>query len=432
MKDELKYIDELYKSNLENYQEEGGKDIWENMRWRLFWMRYRWILGIGFVVLFLSLGSFFFMNTYNNPEISNTIENNKTESALYTGSQPEKVLQTENSTSSIIQNDATNTISLSKTTDIPVLNNNQPSVNLPNKTTEISNSNESNTISSSIDYNTSLTEISKKEYSNNISGSPDSNLLGYNRRTDIQLHTQTNHRFSFNIYAGPAISQSDISDYDSEYLTYRNNNESNKPGWSMGIDLKFHIKNWIISSGLNYSVYNQSRSYSHSFKEYSPDDSYFNYDTTWNWVFDPPNYGTPIIAGIDSSWVEIYNNITIDNSGQNQLKYFEIPVMVGYTFNSNMFTFEINAGLSAGFLIHSNVKVPDFNSPNDIVAVEQMNNTVFNVVANASVYYHINPKISIFVSPYYKQNLVSVFNNDYPVEQKFKISGLNFGIGFQF
>ena len=432
MKDELKYIDELYKSNLENYQEESGKDIWKNMRWMLFWMRYRWIMGIGLVVLFLSIGSFFFMNTSGDTEISNTIENNKTESTLHTNSQPEEVLQTENSTYSTIQNDATNTISLSKTTDIPVLNNSQPSINLPIETNEISNINETSTNSLITNHDISLEEIDRKEFNNNITGLPDSNLLGYNRRTDIQLQPQTNHRFSLNIYAGPAISQLDISGYNSEYLTYRNDNESSKPGWSMGMDIKFHIKNWVISSGLNYSVYNQLRSYSHSFQVYSPDDSYFNYDTTWNWVFDPPNYGTPIVAGIDSSWVEVYNIITIDNSGQNKLKYFEIPVMVGYSFNSNLFTFEINAGVSAGFLVYSNIKVPDFNNYDDIIIVEQMNNTIFNIVANASVYYHINPKISVFVSPYYKQNLVSVFNNDYPVKQIFKTSGINLGISFQF
>ena len=114
------------------------------------------------------------------------------------------------------------------------------------------------------------------------------------------------------------------------------------------------------------------------------------------------------------------------------MKYFEIPIMVGYTINSNLFAFEINAGVSGGFLVYSDVKVPDFNNPKDIVTVEQMNSTILNFVANASFYYHIDRRTSLFVSPYYKQNLVSAFSKDYPVKQISQTYGLNLGINFRF
>ncbi len=63
MKDELKHIDELYKSNLENYQEEAGKEVWRNMRWILFWLRYRLLFGVASVVLLLGLLSLFLLIT---------------------------------------------------------------------------------------------------------------------------------------------------------------------------------------------------------------------------------------------------------------------------------------------------------------------------------------------------------------------------------
>jgi hypothetical protein len=431
MKDELKHIDELYKSNLENYQEEAGKEVWRNMRWILFWLRYRLLFGVASVVLLLGLLSLFFIDNLNTSDNSTITENNNTELILSADYQTEEIQEPENSTFSN-NNEITNTGSLSKKTDIKASSPNKPPVNILSEIIEINNTDERNKNNLVLDYNKSLTEISRKNYAYKIASSPDSNLLGYNRRTDLLPLSHSNNWVSVNIYAGPTFSKSDISGYNSEYLAFRNNNESNKEGWSLGVDLRFHLKNWIISTGLNYSIYNQSRAYMHSSQEYSPDDSYYNYDTTWIWVFDPPNYGIPIVTGIDSSWVKVYNNITIDNSGLNQLKYLEIPLLVGYSFNSNLFTFEINAGVSAGYLIYSSVKAPAFNNLDDIITVEQMNNTIFNVLANVSIYYHINSKMSLFMSPYYKQNLISVFNNDYPVKQRFKTSGLNFGISFQF
>ena len=431
MKDELNHIDELYKSKLENYQEVAGKEVWKNMRWILFWMRYRWILGVASVVILLGIFSLFYIGNYNTSENSNIINNN-TEIILSADYQTKEVQQPENSTFSSSKIESANSSLLLKNADVKVNTPIQSSVNTPIEIIENDNTDKHNINELIINYNPSLSEICQTDYGYNIANSPDSNLLGYNRRMDLLPLSHSNNWVSVNIYAGPAFSKTDISGNNSEYLTTRNNNESNKEGWSLGVDLKFHLKNWIISTGLNYSIYNQSRAYSHSIQEYSPDDSYYNYDTTWIWAFDPPDYGIPIIVEIDSSWVKVYNNTTIDNSGLNQMKYFEIPLLVGYSFNSNMFSFEINTGLSAGYLIYSNIKAPSFHDLDDIVTVEQMNNTTFNILANVSIYYHINSKISIFMSPYYKQNLVSVFNNDYPVKQRFKTSGLNFGISFQF
>jgi len=433
MKDELKHIDEFYKANLENYDEQAKKQVWNNLKWTLFWLRYKWIIGISSVVIFLGLASVILMGTSNNLKITtNTTHENKTEKIeiihvktkidkLHKETYPDNIKQ-ENT-------DADNTL---------INNSNIQTQDLKPITTEYKDNqieisdNENSVNNSILDYNMILNRVESRWVHVNISGEPDSTIFGYNQCTDLVPEMQKNHRFAANIYAGPAFSLSEISGYNSEYLAVRNSNESNKYGWSLGVDLKLHINNWIITSGLNYSVYNQSRSYKHKYQEYSEKDSYYQYDTTWVWFFDPPNYGVPIVVGVDSNWVDVYKNVTVDNSGTNQLKYFEIPLLVGYQVNANLISIEVNTGISTGFLLYSNVKVPQFTNTNEIISASEMNHIMFNFVVNASVYYHINSTTSIFVSPYYKQNLKSIFNNDYPVKQTFNTYGLNLGISFNF
>lgn len=428
MKDDLKYIDKFYKNSLGGYEEETATVVWGKLRWTLFWMRYKWYIAIGSVVLLLGIGS----ASYNLIYESNITNESITE--LKSG--PDHIVKANETTFS--QDDKNYILTEETLVDKQFENNTKaiPAVlyNMSEDHDPIvdlkSNSEYSETLI--VIEQRSLSNMKSLDFETNINQEPDSNLMGYNRRTDVLPPNARKQWLSINIYAGPSYSESTITGFNSEYLAFRNLNESNSPGWSLGSDLRVHIKNWIITSGVSYSVYNQSRSYIYNYQEYSPDNSYFEYDTTWVWVFDPPDYGTPIVSGIDSAWVKVYEDITIDNSGLNQLKYFEIPLMIGYRHNSNMFAFEINAGVSAGFLVYSQVKAPDFLDNNHIVDVEQMNKTMINFVANASLYYYIDRKTSLFISPYYKQNLHSIFNENYPVKQQFKTIGINFGVNILF
>lgn len=429
MKDDLKYIDKFYKNSLGGYDEETETAVWGKLRWTLFWMRYKWYIGLSSIILLLGLGSVVTFNMTNNSITKN-------EFVINTNYEPEVVLVANQMAEPVIHQEAeTPTITAEKSTNNHIKNN----VNI-SPTDITSNSTTNNPLPNPkeaeetivVNEQQYLSGISSLDFETNLATTPDSSLIGYNRRTDILPPDARKQWFSVNIYAGPSYSESTITGFESEYIALRNLNETNSLGWTMGSDLRIHIKNWIITSGINYSVYNQNRSYNHSFQEYSPDNSYFDYDTTWVWIFDPPDYGTPKVANIDSSWVKVYEDVTIDNSGLNQLKYFEIPLLVGYRFNTNMFALEINTGVSAGFLVYSKVEVPDFANNNHIVEADQMRSTMFNFVANASLYYYLNRRTSLFVSPYYKQNLHSIFNENYPVKQQFKTIGVNFGVNILF
>lgn len=434
LKDEQKNIDKFYKNRLENHKEEANRKVWESLRWTLFWMRYKWRIGIGTIILLLGIGFWISGSLLNNTESQTKINTNDniTESILPTNYEAEETPNINTEGFLRVQDEIINDGEVINVEENSNLESNQVIIEKESVTVDQVGLISQNLSITVINEKLTLTGMISKGISNNIVVESDSSLLGYNRRTNLLPPGLRKQWFSVNVAVGPAFTQYNISGYDSEYLALRNSHESNKPGWSLGVDLRLHLKNWVISSGVAYSVYNQSRSYKHSFEEYSLKDSYYDYDTTWTWFFDPPEIGIPIVTVIDSNWVEVYKSKVIDNSGINQLKYIEIPIMIGYGYNANMFTLEIVAGVSAGFLVYSKIKVPDFANSDEIVKAQQMNQTMFNFVTNASFYFHINRRTSLFVSLYYKQNMVSVFGEDYPVNQRTQTYGLNLGINFRF
>jgi len=67
-----------------------------------------------------------------------------------------------------------------------------------------------------------------------------------------------------------------------------------------------------------------------------------------------------------------------------------------------------------------------------MVEAKAVNKTMVNFIANASLYYHLSNRVSIYASPYYKQNLQSVFTNTYQQKQRFNTFGINFGVNVMF
>jgi hypothetical protein len=438
MKDDLNYIDTFYKERLRGYTVESETDTWGKMKWRLFWLRYKWILSGGASALLLSaafLALYTNHKTYENTVIAEKSVG-KTELLYVSASEPNSIVNSKETasepnkkTNSWAQRNNENHISNSMRESRIATH----AANLKKHSSEEAQV-EENIIHEDgfLDKGFMINELSSNNINYGLSVLPDSLLMGSNRRTDVLPPGIKNIWFSANIYGGASYCVSSLSGNNTEYINLRNDNETNSPAYSLGGDLRFHYKNFVITTGLNYSVYNQNRHYKKSYQEYSPEESYYKYDTTWVWVYDPPDFGKPVVSDIDSSWTEVYKTIVIDNSGVNRVEYLEIPIMFGYRFNKNLFTIEINAGASAGFFVYSDFKAPSFTDYDEIDKIGQINNTMFNFIANASVYYHLNNKTSVFVSPYYKKNLSPIFRDSYPVNQKFRTFGLNFGLNFRF
>ncbi len=447
MDNKFENIDNYYKNTLGDYSEDTSKDIWKDMRWTLFWMRYRWLIGIGIIFLFIGTGGLIYYYSDNTTSSNNNIQL-ISDNIDYTKAnkiqlvEDSKEIKNEENVdrNEIIKYPINNTITTDKSTLVEsnkvVIANSIHTLNRGKKSLFDKNDPElNNEVAFSQGYNfnenNELSPIESKDIKIDLVPETDT-IFGKHILVKENKTAVKQDRFSVIFYGGTAYSQSNILGDNSEYLNYRNANESNENSWSVGGEIKFHIKNWIITSGLSYSVYNQRRSYMHTYQEYSPEDSYYNYDTTWMWFFDPPEIGVPIISEIDSNWVNVYNDITIDNSGINRISYLEIPLLIGYRYNANLFSFEVNTGAYFGFLMNSSIKVPDFENNSKVIEPQVTRNTMVSFAINTSIYYHLSRNTSIFISPYYKQNLKSVFNNDYPVNQRFKTYGINFGLSYSF
>jgi outer membrane protein W len=74
--------------------------------------------------------------------------------------------------------------------------------------------------------------------------------------------------------------------------------------------------------------------------------------------------------------------------------------------------------------------VPDLDQENVFVEMEEieLNDHMFNYLLQLGFSYHLTPEWSLNISPWYKHNLNSVFNNNYPVDQRFNTIGINFGL----
>ena len=432
MKDDYKHIDTLFKEKFSDYQEKAGTHVWDNLRWTLFWMRYKWYIGLSSVLVLAGIFAFVSINhtphhassgmVFSAEQLNNAqllVYNQTPETqpftvveAVFTGTETERDISA--TASEIVGEQAISAGFFYTAT----LSSHAALVEVP----DVDASYKASCLSELEPRTTSLLQIT----------SPDSVFFGYNAMKPNNPSSKKSGSFSVNVYAGPSYSSAFISGTSSEYILYRETHEKEKPGIAFGADIKWHMKNWTLSTGLTYSVINQYRSYNYNYQEYNPGQSYFEVDTTWVWVYDAPNHGLPVISNIDSTWVKVYDTKTIDNSGRNQLSYLEIPLRLGYLFHEGRFSVEVNAGVSLGFLLFSNMKLPEINNYQQVNKVSDLNTTMLNATAGATVYFHLNRKTSIFAAPYYKQNLQSVFRNNYDQKQQFNTLGINFGVSFIF
>lgn len=247
-----------------------------------------------------------------------------------------------------------------------------------------------------------------------------------------------NHWFTLSIYASPTVTWAKLKSGNGfdDYLKLRCNNESPALSWSAGADVQVHWKNWFVQTGLNRSVYKNYKNYNYDYPVLDSANCYFDYDTVWVWIYNPPELGYPVMVGIDTVWVPVYENINVEDKGNNAWNYLEIPVLIGYQFNRRRFGLEVATGVSMGFLINAKgslPRLPDAEGMEDLDGLSgEINPTMFSYVLRAGISYRINSGWSVIAQPYYKQNLRSVFKNNYPIDQKFRAFGLNFGVRARF
>ncbi len=432
---EANKTDNFYKEVFSGFEYKlSGSVIWRKLKWRLFWIDFKYYIAGAGVLAIIGAGLFFGLsdtdlrNNVNNPESYQTFSINYQSEVLQT-------VMTENPQSEsnlLLLNEAEPPIEFSETSE------NERPVIIQDL---ISNSNAAYGYGNpEIRHETPLAIespfVRENEILSTISAVSTSGLshlqpeLIYDSISQLFIPKQ--HVFvSLSLYASPVYNVPEIiaKDGDSDYINYRNNNETPSLSFSVGMDVQLNIKNWYIQTGLAYSRFSNYRNYNHTFLAYDSLSSYYSNDTTWGWLYDPPEIGKPVVIGIDTVWVPVYNDL---NEGKNEWNYLEIPLLVGYKFNKSRFSFDVATGFSYGLLLNASGNVPSLSHENMFTELSEMNNLMnrnqFNYILQLGLSYHLTPEWSIMAKPFYKQNLRSIFNDTYPIDQRFSSFGIKFGL----
>ena len=216
---------------------------------------------------------------------------------------------------------------------------------------------------------------------------------------------------------------------------------------NIGLNVKYHINNWFIQSGVGYSEYGENRKFMqdmefHDTSGFSKQniDQYYTYDTT-GWVKDPANSGVliPVFDAIHHSDTT-YKWVTTDSMyyehleiyAQNRFRYIEIPAMVGYEFRFKNLGIEVATGVSIGFRVNSSGKFLD--SKNNLVDINPSNspytNTMMNYILTVGVKYHLSNRFSVIAQPIYKTNLNSIIKSGFGSDVRYTSVGLNVGVNY--
>jgi hypothetical protein len=439
MSEKKNQIDQFYSDALENYSQSASGYAWMRMRWRLLWISYsRYLAGIGVIII---IGAAFYFGTVSSGDEAvspNTEEPASIQQTVETSSVTVPEIKSANDIDNIyVQEETPTSIEASpsiqhtnKQFDQGIMTENLSQKDMTNHV-EILMMNEDPDREPPLERNiqiATMTGITDEPFQLNSDDKSLSESAAIQQEIAIPYDIPLKKTwFTLGFYFAPAYNFYRLSSENEVYNNYRKDHETPSVSWSAGADIRINIRNWYIQTGLTYSTYKLDRNYNHTFEALDSLQSFYQTDTIWGWVFDPPEINKPIVLGYDTTFVPVYNDI---NEGTNEWHYLEIPLLAGYKFNTGRFSFDIGTGFSYGFLLYRSGNVPDLEQENVFVELEniEMNSHMFNYLLQFGISYHLTPEWSLNISPWYKHNLNSVFDNNYPVDQRLNTIGINFGL----
>ncbi|MFA5417654.1 MAG: hypothetical protein WC341_04265 [Bacteroidales bacterium] len=443
MKKSMKEIDDIVRNKLMNYEEEPSPNLWRRLSERLF--RSKLINGLFF--LFIILFGFFFWLMMPKPFAENTEMQNSVVTDVA------KVFVAE---SVIKQNTETYSIHDLQEKDKAEINNNRiiDSIKEVEKAADsdkddnqqfeqIDISKNQNVDNIEVPVNDVLLErrsrihlITSKPIDTFFYGEVNEDLWDKENDNTILINSLTDvtnsSRFSISLEYGRAFTwkrlQSEAQYQD--FKRYRMNHEESVINSLFGVRFNYHYKNWVFSSGLEYVTIGEKLNYDITKVVVNPEGGYFHVDPIYVTTFDQENNVIPMLIGYESTWVEAYKNeySRVDNT--NRYSYIEIPFLIGYRFKQQKITFQPFLGMTCGFLYAASGKWPQMNSA-DFTEINKhsgyLTKVNYNVTFNLNLEYQMTPNYGLFISPFYKKGLNSIYRN-YMLSGTYNTFGVKMGI----
>jgi len=289
----------------------------------------------------------------------------------------------------------------------------------------------------------------KEEISNTEEASSENAVVESTETAPSPTETAGTHfatGWSVDVFGGPAwINNTEQATQVEGSTIYQTSMDKNILTPNIGLNIKYHLNNWFIQSGLTYAEYGENRDYTnkiemHDTSGYSNQNinEYYSYDSVGFYI--DPNNPTVVITLYDAikhsdtsyNWVSedslYYEHHNI--YAQNRFRYIEIPLMFGYEFRFKNLGVELSTGVSFGFRVNSSGKFLDSN--NELININQSNspysNTMMNYLLSIGVKYHLTNRFSIIAQPTYKTNISSLFSSG--TTTSYNNFGLNVGLNY--
>lgn len=220
-------------------------------------------------------------------------------------------------------------------------------------------------------------------------------------------------------YVGPSLAQGEMvtTPDNRPYLNERLSTEKRDVAFNAGLRASLMMRgNFLLRTGLQYDQMTEV------FEYIDPD-----------FVVYHVNHYT------NSNGQVVWDTVGVDY-GEKYLKTYnrfgmlDIPVNVGVELRKGRSGFNINAGMSfnilfwkRGAIVSPATDEPAWFTPNKHDLTVFKKRTGMSATASVQWFYHINPRMRVFIEPYFKKILNPVTVSQHPVEQRYGIVGLRFG-----
>ncbi|MCC7504011.1 MAG: hypothetical protein IT259_01870 [Saprospiraceae bacterium] len=224
-------------------------------------------------------------------------------------------------------------------------------------------------------------------------------------------------------YAGPSLARKTLrADADNQpYLNRRFDTERRDWAYNAGIRASWLFnKNFLVRSGLHYDQFTEV------FEYVNPDDIRYLVE-----------YRTEIVNGQP---VTIADTLDVD-FGESYVKTFnrfgllDIPLVAGVEWRQGNGGVALNAGVSVNVLFWKQGKImaPGADIPASFTPADESLDVFrtrvgLSATGSAQFFYHLRPTLRVFAEPYYRHILKPVNQASHPVEQRYGIGGVRFGV----
>ena len=213
-------------------------------------------------------------------------------------------------------------------------------------------------------------------------------------------------------------------------------NKDFKPSYDFGVEFLFKQKesNWLFKTGLHYQKFSEEVNYFFLREYMDEEESYWMYDSIFEYHIDPPNFDT-VLAGIDSSYYEYWERSETAQKHTNHYQYLNIPLLLGYQIDLRKqeldykkgFDLHVLVGTGLGILLKS--EGYHYDTDGYIYPYPKSQETVIDWYLNTqlAINYHWK-NASIFVKPKMQFQMRKRTFDAYFEKRHYLIYGVDFGV----